>query len=273
MRRLACRLASPRLRLAALGGTLAAGVLLVVLLGIPSPTDIRTAVDGAGLAAPLVFVALYALLTILLIPGAPASLAAGALFGLAAGTALVAVGATLGATGAFLVARRLGRPEVERIVGRRSVRIDRWLERNGFLVVLYARLVPVVPFNVLNYVAGASALSVRDYVLATAVGILPGTFAYVALGGSLDEPGSPQFLIAVGLVLALALVGPLLARWRQPPGDPGSKGCGSRGQVSASRDSSTESMRFSAVATPVSNREMADRPHDDGTGLEGVEDR
>lgn len=52
---------------------------------------------------------------------------------------------------------------------------------------------PIVPFNVLNYVAGVSALSLRDYVLATAVGILPGAFAYVALGGSLDDPGSPQF--------------------------------------------------------------------------------
>jgi len=189
------------------------------LLGVPSPTDIRAAVDDAGLAAPLVFVVLYAVLTVLLIPGAPASLAAGALFGLVGGTALVAVGATLGATGAFLVARRLGRPEVERIFGRRWVRIDRWLERNGFLVILYARLVPIVPFNVLNYVAGASALSARDYVLATAVGILPGAFAYVALGGSLDDPGSPQFWIAVGLVLALAVAGPLVARWRRPPGD------------------------------------------------------
>ncbi len=219
MRRLACQLASPRTRLAALGATLAAGVLLVVLLGVPSPTDIRTAIDGAGLAAPLVFVALYALLTVFLVPAAPASLAAGALFGVAAGTALVAVGATLGATGAFLVARRLGRPEVERIVGRRSVRVDRWLERNGFLVMLYARLVPIVPFNVLNYVAGASALSVRDYVLATSVGILPGAFAYVALGGSLDEPGSPQFLIAVGLVLVLAVAGPLVGRRLGSAGD------------------------------------------------------
>lgn len=182
------------------------------LAGLPTPAEIERAVDDAGAAAPLAFIALYAVLMVVVFPASILTAAAGLLFGTLWGTALSVVGATAGALAAFTIGRRLGRREVERIAGRRITALDGWLERNGLAAILYLRLIPVVPFSPLSYAAGVSALGRRDYLIGTAVGIIPGAFAYAALGGSLDDPASPQFLGAVALVVALAIAGPLVNR-------------------------------------------------------------
>lgn len=186
------------------------------LLATGGPTAalerIREVVDSAGLWGPVLFVLAYAVLTILLVPGSPLTIAGGSLFGPFVGTALVVVGATLGATGAFVWGRRLGRDGVARLTGDRFEKIDEWLDERGFLAVLYVRLVPVFPFNLLNPVAGVTDLRLRDFVLGTLVGIVPGTFAYSALGGSFDDPLSPTFLSAVGLAVVLAVGAPLVDR-------------------------------------------------------------
>lgn len=210
-------LASPALRLGLLATVVVGAFAAFTLAGGPGIADIRDAVDDTGVAAPLVFIALYAALTVIAFPGAIPSAASGLLFGTAAGTLLTVTGATIGATLAFLIGRRLGRSQVERIAGRRIERLDAWLERRGFVAVLYARLIPLVPFNVLNYAAGLTSLRTREYVAATAIGIVPGSFAYTALGGSLDDPASPEFIAAVALIVVLALGGAIAAR-RQPPG-------------------------------------------------------
>lgn len=173
---------------------------------------IRDVVDRAGLWGPLLFVVAYAVLTVLLVPGSPLTVAAGVLFGPVAGTALVVVAATLGATGAFLWGRRLGRGAVARLTGDRFEKVDAWLHDRGLLAVLYVRLVPLVPFNLLNPVAGVTGVTLRDYVVGTAIGIIPGTFAFAALGGSFDDPSSPMFLSAVGLLVVLAIGAPLVDR-------------------------------------------------------------
>jgi uncharacterized membrane protein YdjX (TVP38/TMEM64 family) len=174
--------------------------------------QIEQLVHGAGIGAPIAFVALYALLTVAVVPGSVSSVAAGALFGAVWGTALTVLGATLGATGAFLVARRLGRaPWRARIPGRFE-RLDARLARHGFLTVLYVRLVPLFPFNAVNYAFGLTAVGTREYVTATALGIVPATFAFVALGSSLTDPGSPRFLLALAMVLVVALAAPLADR-------------------------------------------------------------
>lgn len=223
--RLAALLADPRLRLALLAAFLVAAFVFVLTVGGPSRTEIERTVRDAGTAAPVVFVVLYVVLTVFMFPGAVMTAVGGVLFGAALGTLLSVVGATLGATGAFVLARRLGRQQVERIAGRRIGRLDAWLARRGFLAVLYVRLIPIIPFNALNYVAGVTGVATRDYVVATALGIIPGTFAFAALGGSITDPTSPAFLGAVSLLIVLAVGGPLLNRvlrgrgWGPPEDD------------------------------------------------------
>ncbi len=173
---------------------------------------IRDTVDRAGMWGPVLFVLAYAVLTMLLVPGSPLTIAAGVLFGPWVGTLLVVVGATAGATGAFLWGRHLGRDAVARLTGDRFDRVDAWLHDRGLLAVLYVRLVPLLPFNLLNPVAGVTGVTLRDYVVGTAVGIVPGTFAFAALGGTFDDPTSPTFLGALALLVVLAVGAPLVDR-------------------------------------------------------------
>ena len=208
-------LASPALRLVLLGAVVTGAFVAFTIGGGPSADGIRDTIDSAGAAAPLAFVALYAGLTVIAFPGAIPSAASGLLFGTALGTVLTVTGATIGATLAFLIGRRLGRAQVERIAGERTERLDAWLERRGFVAVLYARLVPLVPFNVLNYAAGLTSIRTRDYVVATAIGTVPGSFAFTALGGSLDDPSSPEFIAAAALIVVLAAGGAIAARLRR----------------------------------------------------------
>lgn len=222
--RLSALLTSPWARLATLAVLLIAvsGALILTGGGL-SQERIEDWVGGSSVAGAVVYLLLYAALTLLLFPGAVITAAGGALFGTLLGTVLTLVGATAGATASFLVGRRLGRAEVERIAGRRIGALDAWLEGRGLLAVLYVRLFPLFPFNVLNYAAGVTALRTRDYVLGTAIGIVPGTFAYSALGSSLDDPASPEFIGAVALVVVLAVLAPFLdrrlrARGRHVPG-------------------------------------------------------
>ncbi len=195
-----------------LGLLLVAATAAGIVLGGGSRDSIGETIDAAGPLGPLAFVALYVVLTVLFFPGAILTAAGGAAFGAALGTMLAVTGATIGATGAFLIGRRAGRAQVEQIAGNRFETVVAWLARRGFLAVLYLRLIPVIPFNALNYASGVSAVDTRDYVLGTALGIIPGAFAYAALGSSLGDPTSPEFIAALALVVILAVGAPLVQR-------------------------------------------------------------
>ncbi|MGD9734045.1 MAG: TVP38/TMEM64 family protein [Solirubrobacterales bacterium] len=177
--------------------------------------EVSQLVHAAGLAAPLAFVIIYAGLTVALVPGSISSLVAGALFGVLWGTVLTVLGATLGAAVAFALARRLGRSWLRARSGSRFDSLDGWVERHGFLSVLYVRLLPVFPFSAVNYAFGVTAVDRNEYLAATALGIVPGTFALVALGSSLSDPGSEGFFAALALTLAIAVMGPAVLRMRR----------------------------------------------------------
>jgi uncharacterized membrane protein YdjX (TVP38/TMEM64 family) len=126
--------------------------------------QLRSLVDASGPFGPPVFVVAYVALTLALVPGTIPSLAAGALFGPVLGSVLTVVGATLGAVGAFEIARRLGRERTRRFVGDRVLRADERIGRHGTSAVLGLRLMPVAPFNVLNYAFGLSSVGrVKDH--------------------------------------------------------------------------------------------------------------
>ncbi len=186
------------------------GVAVAVAVGIPPVEDVRAWVRMAGWAGPVAFAGLYAVLTLTPAPATVLSIAAGLLFGLAGGLAVVMTGAMLSAVGAFALSRSLGRRAVQRVDSDRLRRLDDLLRRRGVLAVIGVRLVPVVPFAPLNYLSGLTAVRTRDYVAGTAVGILPAATAYVAIGAFGSEPGSLPFLLAVG-GLAVLVVGGLVA--------------------------------------------------------------
>lgn len=166
-------------------------------------------VDAAGPLGPVAFVVAYALLTLAFIPGTIPSLAAGALFGPVWGSILTVTGATIGAAAAFEVARRLGRERTRRLLGERAAAADDWIGERGLRGVIALRLLPVIPFNALNYAFGLSSVSRRDHTLGTLVGIVPASVAFVTLGDSVFAPGSTGFwlsLAAIAVLIGLSLL-------------------------------------------------------------------
>jgi len=148
-----------------------------------------TWIHGLGPVAPLVFLLIYIVACVLLLPGSVLTLGAGAMFGVAYGFVIVWISATLGATAAFLVGRYLVRDWVTRKIAAnpKLQALDTTVTREGWKIVALMRLSPVIPFNLLNYAFGATRVSLRDYVLASAVGMLPGTAMYVYLGSVAGE--------------------------------------------------------------------------------------
>jgi uncharacterized membrane protein YdjX (TVP38/TMEM64 family) len=145
-------------------------------------------VEGLGAFGPIAFILGYAVAVVAFIPGSALTLAAGTIFGVAKGTALVFVAALLGSTGAFLVARHLARAAIEkRIAGdARFAAIDGAIGTQGRKIVFLLRLSPIFPFNLLNYGLGLTRVRLFDYVIA-GVGMLPGSLLYVYLGSAAGE--------------------------------------------------------------------------------------
>lgn len=207
-------------RLAALVLLLLTGAAILLFVPLPAPEELQLRVSSAGTWAPVLFGVLYVVATLLLLPKNLLSAAAGLAFGLAPGVAVVWVAAVLGASASFWLGRRLGRDGVARLTGRHLVRLDEMVRRHGTLAVLIARLIPVVPFTAVNYGSGLTAVGFRAYLLATAVGIVPGTVAYVAVGAYGTEPGGWRFISAAGALLLLTVGGAMVAhrRSRTPTG-------------------------------------------------------
>jgi uncharacterized membrane protein YdjX (TVP38/TMEM64 family) len=141
-------------------------------------------VGGLGPLGPLIFIGLYIVAPVLFIPGAILSIGAGTVFGLLAGCIYVSIGATLGATCAFLVGRYLARGWVAaKLEGNPKFKaIDRAVAREGWKIVGLARLSPLFPFNLLNYAFGLTEIALRDYFFATWAGMIPGIVMYVYIG-------------------------------------------------------------------------------------------
>ncbi len=166
-----------------------------------------------GPMASLLFVFGYIVATIAFVPGSVLTLAAGAIFGLTTGVALVFVAATTGSTIAFLISRYLVRGAVERRVAdnTRFRAVDRAIAENGRRIVFLLRLSPVFPFALLNYALGLTQISLRDYMLAS-IGMLPGTILYVYYGKLAGDVArvaggtTPPRDAGYYLVLALGLV-------------------------------------------------------------------
>ena len=179
--------------------------------GAVHPREVAAALRGLGAApwAPAAFVLLYAVGTAVGAPGSALTLAGGAVFGLAWGSLWNWLGATAGACLAFGLARGLGREGVQRWLRGRAAALDARMGAHGFRTVLTLRLIPLVPFNALNFAAGLTRIRFLDYALATAVGIVPGTliytyFADALLRGSAEAQAAARWNAAVAAALLLA---------------------------------------------------------------------
>ncbi|QBG48725.1 TVP38/TMEM64 family protein [Verrucomicrobia bacterium S94] len=166
-----------------------------------------------------IFLLLYITACVFFIPGSLLTLGAGAIYGLAVGSVLVSVSSTLGATAAFLIGRYFARDWIVRKIegNRRFTAIDDAVAEEGWRIVGLTRLSPVFSFNLLNYAYGLTRVSLREYVLASWIGMMPGTVMYVYIGSlagdlaglgaeTAEAPSGVQWAINLVAFLATILV-------------------------------------------------------------------
>lgn len=202
-------------RPALLGAFVVAAAAVALTVGVPPVAELRAAVTGAGWAGPVLYAALYAGLSLTPVPATVLSVGAGVLFGWAVGVPVVMAGAFTGATIGFLLARHLGRAALDGVGGERLARLDSLLRHHGLVAVLVVRTVPVLPFAVVNMACGLSGLRTRDYLVGTAVGMLPAVTAFVGVGAYGTDPGSLPFLLSAGGLALLLVGGAVIARRRR----------------------------------------------------------
>lgn len=152
------------------------------------PETIRDYLLSFGSWAPLVFIIGYTIGSVTLMPAAILSITGGLVFGPLFGTIYTVIGASLGAILSFGIARFLGRGFVQPLLKGKLGQCDAFIGRHSFIIILFMRLVPIFPFDIVNYGAGVCGIKTGSYIVATVVGIIPGTFAYVYLGSSIMNP-------------------------------------------------------------------------------------
>lgn len=173
-------------------------VVVVLLVPMPNAVQLRDWATAVGPWFPLAFLGVHAVVTVLPFPRTAFTLAAGLLFGPALGIVLAVTASAISAVLAVLLVRAAGW-QLHRLIDHPGVgALDARLRERGWLAVLSLRLIPAVPFSVLNYAAGASSVRTMPYLGATLVGLLPGTSAVVILGDALTGQVSP-LLMAVSL--------------------------------------------------------------------------
>ncbi|VFM99469.1 MAG: Uncharacterized membrane protein YdjX, TVP38/TMEM64 family, SNARE-associated domain [Candidatus Kentron sp. G] len=205
-------------------------ILLVVLLAaigtgiwqgqVLNPRIVSEWLVNLGPLSWLIFIAIYAVATVLFLPGSVFTLAGGALFGPVSGTLINLTGATIGAVLAFMVARHLGSDWVRVKVGPRLGAILDGVEAQGWRFVAFVRLVPLFPFNLLNYALGLTRIPLLPYSITTWICMFPAAVAYTWLGYVGREAASGgedlirKGLLALGLLVAVAFLPRLARRWR-----------------------------------------------------------
>ncbi len=187
-------------------------------------------IQSQGNWAPLIFGLIYITATVLALPGSVLTIGGGLIFGALWGTVINLVSATTGALLAFLMARYLGRDMVDRLLPNQSTLggLDAKIGRNGFQSVLILRLVPLIPFNVLNFGLGLTRVRLADYLFATILGMMPGTFVFTSLGSvgrhlDFSDPATWADYHVWGpfvLVLLLSLIPRLIKRERAQTTNP-----------------------------------------------------
>ena len=176
-----------------------------------TPEGIRNFVLSFGTLAVIAFIIICAARPFFFLPITPFTIASGFLFGLAWGLTYAMVGSILSALLVFGISRYLFQDYVKTKVLNRYPAVDDLIHKKGWQFVAFLRLVPVLPFDVVGYLAGASRISIRDYLLGSVIGELPGALVLVIFGSTLAEPGSNIFYVSLLLVLCLLAV-PEIAR-------------------------------------------------------------
>ncbi len=191
-------------------------IVVIVLVVLLTPLRLYLSIDSLegfvesareSIWAPLIYVAIYIVAIIFAIPGFALTIIAGPIFGLWLGTLLVVIASNIGTQITFFISRFAGRDFVSKMIKNKSFldKLSNKFEENDFLVMLYIRLIPLFPFNIINYLCGLTPVRYKSYTLATFIGMLPGSFIYVYLSTSVVNIRENPLGVIVPIVLLVIL--------------------------------------------------------------------
>lgn len=165
--------------------------------------SVKSFILSFGIWAPLIYIIMFTLIPLTLFPDAILAIASGTIFGVFWGTVYTMIGALCGASLSFFIARFLGREWVLKLIRHKAQWFDDGVEKQGFLIILIMRLVPLIPFDIISYGAGLSKIKYSDFMMGSMLGIIPGVVIYVNLGDKALDVHSPAFMISIALLIGL----------------------------------------------------------------------
>lgn len=182
------------------------------------PEKLRSFIASWGSRAPSIFIAISVIRPVFLFPASILTVVGGILFGSITGTIYAVAGSTLGAVVAYFLSKILGSDFIQVIFGSQLLRMESILSEQGFRIIFVLRLIPVIPFDLVNYASGLVRVKFLYYVGGTALGLVPATFAYTFLGESLKKLYSFQFFLSIIFFVLLIYIPILYERKRKKDG-------------------------------------------------------
>lgn len=194
-----------------------------------SAEGVRDALLRYSDLAPVIYMLLFAVLPAFFFPVAVLAFAGGLLFGLLWGSVYTFIGAVINCALMFFLARRIGREKIRALVQRKlpsvwQARLKKAGGRKGFLLLIILRLIPAVPYNLINYAFGLTEMPFAAYMLGSAIGIIPGTLVFINIGDKALDVTSPSFWIALGLLVLLLAVTAFMSKKLFPNNDKDTNG-------------------------------------------------
>ncbi|MGL4882963.1 MAG: TVP38/TMEM64 family protein [Waterburya sp.] len=190
---------------------IATGIGVLIVGGIDRQ-QLQTWLETMGIFAPIIYIILYAIATLLILPSTPLNLTGGAIFGLGWGTVWTTIAALVAAIAAFVFTRTLGRELVTQKFAGRWQAVDAEIRQGGLFYMFAIRLLPIIPYGLVNFTAGLTSIKFKDYLLGTFLGTVPGVLPFVMLGSGITQLSQGNIL---PLLCALTLTGMLVggATW------------------------------------------------------------
>jgi uncharacterized membrane protein YdjX (TVP38/TMEM64 family) len=180
----------------------------IYLLGGIDRQQLQLWLQKMGMWAPIIYILIYAIATIFIIPSTPLNLSGGAIFGSVWGTIWTSIAAILAAVLSFGFSRTIGRSLVEKKLAGKWQSIDKEVYQGGFFYMFAIRLLPLIPYGIVNFAAGLTSIKFRDYFFGTLLGTVPGILPFVMMGAGLTALKQGDVL---PLLVSLALIGMLVA--------------------------------------------------------------
>lgn len=188
--------------------------IIVVLIGVIfnlykknyGVEDIKAYIISFGIFAPVIYIIMFALVPLTLFPDSILAISGGLVFGLIKGYIFTAIGALIGASISFMLARILGRDFVVKFSKNKLQNVEKIIGNNGFLIIVLLRLIPLFPFDIISYGAGVSNVKYKEYILATFIGTIPGILVFTNIGAQWVNVGKTSFYISIASLIFLFLM-------------------------------------------------------------------